>query len=546
MRGRVGDSKDLRRVAALTRRPAEVSGTLELELTRWLRAEGGTMSLRPVQARALEEMHDRGGLLAPMRVGSGKTLVALLAPVVLSSKRPMLLVPGALVHKTVEEWEQYARHFRCPRPHVVSYSKLGRVDAAEVLQAHAPDLIVADEAHKLKNRRAAVTRRVMRYLHQNPECRLVAMSGTITSRSIADYAHLAARALGEGSPAPLSQNTVDEWCMALDEKVDDVVRFDPGDLFELGGEEPRALTMRDKTAAARAVFMRRMLETPGVVAASGRGCDASIDISGVTPKRSPEIQAAFRRLRTTWETPDGHPIADGATLWRHAREIACGFFYVWDPRPPRAWLDARRDWAAACRHVLGHNQRHLDSELQVAQAVDRGLYPEVEPLLRAWRAVRDTFTPRTVPVWIDAAPLLDCVKPSHQVIWVEHGAVGDKISRALSVPYFREGGRDERGSYIEDFRGPQCVVSVAANAEGRNLQRWSRCLVTSPPPNGKMWEQLIGRMHREGQEADEIEIDVLFGCDEARRGFDQARADARYVQETTGQEQKLCIATVVL
>ena len=62
-------------------------------------------------------------------------------------------------------------------------------------------------------------------------------------------------------------------------------------------------------------------------------------------------------------------------------------------------------------------------------------------------------------------------------------------------------------------------------------------------PTGKQWEQMIGRTHRYGQDADAVRVQVLTVVDEQVAGFEQAQADAEYIQQTTGQKQKLCLAT---
>jgi hypothetical protein len=124
------------------------------------------------------------------------------------------------------------------------------------------------------------------------------------------------------------------------------------------------------------------------------------------------------------------------------------------------------------------------------------------------------------------------------IVWVEHVAVGEKLSEISGFSYFGESGRDAKGQNIEESRG-SIIASIAANGEGRNLQKWSRNLILSCPPGGGTWEQLLGRTHRQGQESDEVTIEVLLSCIEHYEGFEQAKRDALYVQDTTGQTQKL-------
>src|SRR4030042_934287 len=78
-------------------------------LSEALRLAGSEAVLRPVQAAALEELHDMRGLFGSIRVGGGKTLVSLLAPVVLGSVRPLLIIPAALRDKTKRHARNYGK-----------------------------------------------------------------------------------------------------------------------------------------------------------------------------------------------------------------------------------------------------------------------------------------------------------------------------------------------------------------------------------------------------------------------------------------------------
>jgi hypothetical protein len=296
----------------------------------------------------------------------------------------------------------------------------------------------------------------------------------------------------------------------------------------------------------REAFRDRLVSTPGVVATTDQSAAASITIELVSVPLPDSLNAHWKQLREKWETPDGHPFIEAAELWRHARELACGFYYRWNPRAPEPWLEARRAWCKAVREVLKHS-RSLDSELQVTNAVDAGRLPALQSTLEAWRAVRDTFEPRTEAVWLDRGVLeaaAEWLENNRELCWVEHREFGAELSKLARVPYFAQGGRDAAGRSIEQHRGP-AILSIAANSEGRNLQRYSRNLVVSLPPSGATWEQLVGRTHRAGQEADEVAFTVFVNCSEQLQGFERARADARYIEATTGQSQKLNVCDTV-
>jgi hypothetical protein len=53
----------------------------------------------------------------------------------------------------------------------------------------------------------------------------------------------------------------------------------------------------------------------------------------------------------------------------------------------------------------------------------------------------------------------------------------------------------------------------------------------------------IGRTHREGQDADDVLVEVPFWDGIALSYLTAARDDAAYVQQSTGQQQKLLLAS---
>lgn len=553
-RRRVASTSELERVAGIRRRvwSPEEAEWLALRMTEILKTPQGQMQLRPVQAISLFELVNEGGMFGPQRVGAGKTLVSLLAPTVFQrvkslGQRPLLVVPAGLVEKTERDRRLLAEHWQiAPFIRIMSYEWLGREKAADALESFAPDLVIPDECHRLKNTRAAVTRRFVRFFREHPHVRCAAMSGTITKRSIHDYAHVLCWCLRASEvPVPLHFQDLDDWAEALDEKKlrDEEDAADPGDLRELCNEsECQLWDVGQPRRAARMAYRRRLVETPGVVATEETPIDASLTIRGLKLSPNAAVEEAFAKLRSTWETPDGWPIADGMTMSRHAKELAVGFYYRWDPYPPREWLEPRRVWAKFVRDTIRHS-RTLDSELQVRQWAAQ--LPECKEL-SDWLAVRDTFKPNTVPVWLDDSALLLTAAWAREhtgIIWVEHQCFGERLERDFGRAYYHKKGRDKRGAFIDDHPMVESLVaSVASNKEGRNLQKWSENLIVSPPMSGLTWEQVLGRSHRDGQEADEVTVDVIVGCAEHLEALEQARRDADYIQSSTGSPQKLMLA----
>lgn len=611
-------SAELNRISKVPRRVMlpEDAEWLADELTQRLKKPRGTMRLRPVQAWSLYELGTVGGLFGPQTVGSGKTLVALLAPVVMKAQRPLLIVPAGLVDKTRRDKEVLEQHWHLPLfLRIMSYEWLGREQAATALEEWDPDLLVLDECHRAGNRNAAVTRRIVRFFRDQQNKRssvaimghqqqsrvthCAAMSGTVTKRSIHNYAHILAWCLpARLLPIPTDYKDLTLWADALDEKKNEIRRVDPGALETLCADDAdKNLWKTDRITAARRTYRRRLVETPGIVATYESQVDATLIVRGLRVDPGPTVDEAFETLRTTWETPDGWTIPDGITFARHARELSLGFFYVWDPRPPVEWRRARSSWHKFVREILKHS-RTYDSEKQVRSfALESALtvLPEawhpyakelasppkdktkcllvdpaqrlacseqLVPVLRAsklkevdgvammfaWRGVQDTFVPNTVPRWIDSAACefaAAWAKKNAGIVWVEHRCVGERLRDEFGLPYYGRKGLDANGKFIDEHdRRSSLVASRPANSEGRNLQGWRKNLITSLLPNGARNEQLIGRTHREGQLADEVEVEFMVSCREHLEAFDQAMKDAHYIETSTGAPQKLLLATI--
>ncbi len=528
---------EFRRIVNLPRR--DWDPTITARMTEVLKTHEGQQLLRDIQAQALYEIGLYGGLFGPIRVGAGKTLISLLAPRVCDAKRPLLLLPAGLIEKTKREQATLSKSWRVSKHlRIESYESLGRVSSQRMLEIYKPDFIIADECHRLKNKRAGVTRRVARWMFNNPDTKFAAMSGTVMSDSLRDFAHIIAWTHKNKSPCPLDDETVQEWCDALDLKVNPLARKDPGALLEFSQG-----LLGDPLSRARKGFHRRLVDTAGVVAsAETQEFTGSLLIRTVEYKVNAETEKNFKTLRTLWETPDGWSLTEAVAVWRHARELALGLHYVWDPRPPDSWLAARRAWAKFVRDFLSRSKK-LDTELQVANAVAEGILDD-GGLLCDWKAIQPTFNVNSQPRWHDFSAVELAVKwlkeHPNGICWSEHKFFSDELARRSGCLYFGNGGLAASGQRIEDARGA-IIASIAANGTGRNLQRWDSNLITSLP-GGLGTEQLIARTHRPGQNADEVAVDILLGCREHHEAIVKAVSAAHMQEDTLGQTQKLLLA----
>jgi hypothetical protein len=525
---------EFRRIESLPRRQWETDQRLEQVAEALHNALAkGSMRLWPAQVAALYDIFLRKGAFLPIGVGQGKALISLLAPVMLTAQRPVLFVPAQLREQTK------AKVLPLMRKHwllhdglqIFGYSELSLAKNAKMLEQLEPDLIILDECHRVKNKRAGRTRRLVRWFRENPHTRCVAMSGTISNRSLKDFAHIIEWCLGNYAPVPCKWQELTEWADAIDEKVENPVG--PGALLKLCNEGENV----------RQGFRRRLTDTPGVVATSEDSIGNSLRVEPLPVQVPADIAGMLQDLREMWETPNGDIISEAVELWRHARELALGFWYRWDPPAPREWLDARREWKAYVRETLKHNQRKLDTELQVWNECTRKPTPEWQ----VWKALKDTFKPNTVAEWVhpfavEAAGdwLASCTDQEPGICWIDQVAFGQELASHSGAPYFGAG-----DSSILDCKAPAIIASIHAHSEGKNLQRYCRNLVTAPMSSGKAWEQMLGRTHRQGQLADEVTCEVFFHAEELRASFDQALADARYLEDALGNRQKLNYADIV-
>jgi hypothetical protein len=521
------------------------------------------MRLWPVQSAALLEAERCNGLFAAFPVGAGKTLLALLLPDAMQSKKAVILVPAqAKKKKARDDWPALAKHWRLPldRVTLVSYTELERAPG-DVLERLQPDLVIADEAHYLKNKTAARTVRFLRYFKERPETRLCAMSGTFSNQSLHDYAHILRLCLRDRSPLPLQYMALEEWAECLD----------------VSNEDPRPAGALDRLCEATTAYVNaageriyhahfdhrdrfrcRLVSTPGVVAleAGFQGVPLTIRRREITPP--PKILAALDRLRKSWVIGDpealngaqgedaSEEITDDLTFARYLRQLACGFYLRWDwPNRTRdyEWLEARSRWNSVVRHILRYSRRPgLDSPMLVASSALRGeLAREHQAVWEQWAAVKDRKRPPTVAVWIDkylvehgAQWALDA---GPAIIWYDSPTLGEAIAEALQVEL-----PDKATDIVMDGR-PQVLSIRKFNMDVDGLQRvYIRCLYTTVP-NAKEIEQSLGRIHRHGQ-TKPVTAEMLLPIPECFDALETTRKKAEWAEKTGFGEQKLLHCTL--
>ena len=519
----------------------------ETDLAESLRVPGGTLKLWPVQLQALLEAQKSKGLLGCIAVGYGKTIISVLLPTVLRAKRPLLLVPAQVKSQLIaHDLPRIKQHFRVHSSlTIASYEELSRAKGTSFLESLEPDVIIADEVHKLRYRDTARTRRFLRYMQAHPETLFCGLSGTILGKSLEDYGHLAELALRESTPLPRSRKELLEWAAALDPKHRSPMP--PGVLVELC-EKPKPSIIE-----VREAFRDRQKSVLGFVATAGASVSCSLILNAMVV----EVPASVRNLLSKVDDCDveGNALEDALAVARVKRQLSQGFYYRWawpDGIVNQAWLDARNEWHKAVRQfLLRRSIAGLDSPMLIANAATRKAPRVPKAVIDAWngwRIPKETEPPPVEPVWIDEF-LIDAAMKWHGenesgIIWYEHRAIGEKL-RARGITVF-DAGPEQSATLVElaqSGKTPVIACSIKAHGTGKNLQAWAKALMLCPPPGGTIFEQTLGRLHRAGQEADEVVFDLCTHTEDLKEAIEKATAEARFVEQTTGQRQKLLYAT---
>ena len=551
------------------------------DLTELLKAPGGTMELRSIQSAALHAVRDAQGAVLPIGVGWGKTLIGLLAGRVLSLSadewgsytgnpvaecapvdRCLYLTAAGAVNQTRRAVLEMAAHWQLPETIIVrSYSELSQPSASSALSEWilgtgrltppSRALVVLDEAHKLKRPEAARTKRFLRAWEELDGVRYVVASGTLINRSLKDGATLAAVALRGRSPLPRTRAHLTAWCDWIDDdQIPNAMSWRIlWPLIQAFGPPPGLHTHQ---ARARLAFGARLRSCPGVVASEEGALGVSLRIRKLHHPRPPaSVAEAQRMLSNRGERPDGEVMEDDLAETRVRKQLSCGFWYRWDwgeDGPDLEWMEARREWHRLLRSELrNHSAEGYDSPLLVGGVLSRkdaegARTGELGAARRAWlreQERRPDLPPPTRAVWVSDYLMQDAAEWLRDrpgaLLWYESRAVADRLEE-LGVKVVRAG-EDPPLDGNEPL-----ALSVRSHGTGLDLQRWSSSRILECPSSGMAWEQMLGRTHRPGQQAEEVEAEVYIHTASMRDAWVNANRNAQMIEQATGNRQKLCYA----
>jgi hypothetical protein len=376
-------------------------------------------------------------------------------------------------------------NFECDPPeHVLSYERLSR--SAEHLPAHVR-LIICDEADALLNAKSTRTRALKAFVRRTG-AKLVGLTATWGKDDTVSSGQLINLFLGDLSPYPLSYNTLKSLALCMDEA-------------KPWGEWP---TGRDRDATAplclskvekdvREAFGKVFRSSPAVVTAQTQSCSEPLRLVPFEVELNARTRECIEQAKTSF-CVEGDEVDDYLALDRQLCALRTGFYTrrIDDGRP-RSWYTARRDFMVAVREGGYINREGTETVPRVVAAIRRGKHKEIHRLFEAWEAHRVAYPnlpPSEVVVTDDTVfPRLDdFVRANSALMFYERSATPSLTS--LEVwPLGREAPTGRR----------PLALSRRSYGVGRNLQEWSSAVVLSLPSDPVTLEQLLGRLHRQGQ-----------------------------------------------
>lgn len=585
--------------------------------------DNGFRFLKP-QAEAIASYEAHGGLLAPIGVGFGKTLATLAIAEKAWRKgirKIMLMLPSNVLPQLYKVDLKWAR-LRIPITYpifwlggrgleerktivkqnkagvyVYTYSLLSAKDADLIMQTVDADLMILDEAHNIARRHAARTRRISRYMEnrftQGRRADLSALSGTITSKGIHDYYHIARWALNARCPLPLAAPLAQEWANIIDAEAgkwgDPVTTTGTGPLMPLiewARKNYPDETLPESTSGFRRAYKLRFNSCPGVVSTGDAEIGTSLIICNrpVLNYKQCEgfdlLEKLANQISDIWLTPNGDEIEHAIHCWKWLNEISGAGFYnqlTW-PEPDtfskrksmsqdqavdyiersKVHHAAGQVYAKSLRRWLQDRSKPgLDTPFLVGQDFFRnqGKTVNERDLYEQWlnhracdfegRPDRDSKAVRVCSFKINAAlEWAKETKPKGEgaLFWVHHQEVGhwmyETLTNAGFDTLYAPAGANEL--ILDPANKDKLVVaSIKAHGTGKNLQHFQNQYFVQWPRPAVDAEQTIGRTHRTGQMADELSVYTNLTLEWDFMNFAATVNDSLYIQQTTGNRQKL-------
>lgn len=587
-------------------------------------AYDGGFRLYHVQAEAVAAFELYNGLFAPIGVGWGKTLIGLMVAnkaYMSGTRKIVLLIPSELLPQLVNTDIPWARvrvpisypihviggkDMRTRRAlcksqrkglYIVPYSLLSTQDSVDNLNEIKPDLVICDEGHNLKNRKAARTNRLFNMIEGRKPAG-VCMSGTVTQKTIKDYYHLAKWCLNRHCPLPLSTHLANDWAVVLDSAAMQggnqwVSETNAGPLRPLidwaRARFPSGGPFDESVAGFRKAYEVRFRTAPGVVSSG----DSDIGTSLVMCNRPVTVNESYpgykkleelgKQVTEQWITPNGDEIEHSIHLWKWLNEIyGAGFYNELKWPEPDALASRKSIGLAEATDILEASKEHhnygqiyakclrgwidkkakpgMDTPFLIGSEMSRNKHENVGAELyghwQDWKDLdfdgrpdRDGKAIRVCDFKIQAAVTWASQYAATEkgcIIWYYHQAIGlwlkEELERRLPANDILHcpAGNASNSAIIDKKHGNKIVLaSITAHGTGKNLQHFEHQYFMQWMRQAHISEQAIGRTHRNGQMADELRVFTNITSLFDQLNFAACLNDALYIQQTTGTRQKI-------
>lgn len=467
--------------------------------------------------------------------------------------------------------------------YVLPYSCLSTEDSVDVLNAIKPGLIIADEAHRISSRRAARTRRIAKYIDEH-DPGFIPLSGTITGKTVMEYHHLISWAMGVRSPLPRSAQMAAEWGQYIDAKAE----YTGGEagpiklIVDWARQHFPKERIDEDIQGFRTAYRMRLVSAPGVVSTADSEvatslylCNEPADTSNTNKAEWDKLNQLIKQVVDSYTTPNGDTIEHAIHTFRWLYELSSGFYneLVWPtteayakrkgiPAKEAADIIARAQdhhdlsqiFAKLLRVWLrDHHRDHIDTPLLVRSDMQaHGAKNVGHELYDAWRDVkaaefegmpeRDSNAIRVCDYKVKAAAKWAGSLPKGEggIIWAWNQELVQWMHELIPGSVKADAGEESIGDPAN--AGKVYVASIAAHGEGKELQHFQHQYFAQWPRGARMAEQALARLHRLGQKADELTAvtnnTTLFD----QMNFAACLIDALYIQQTTGNRQRVIYA----
>lgn len=573
--------------------------------------------LLPTQVGAVLAWDLFKGVFGPIGVGWGKTAITLMianrAFTEGDSDRTILFVPSQVYDQLVRNdiaWVRKRVGLKVPfiymagkslaerksiatsgkkGCYIMTYSLLSTRDSDDLLDWIKPQLIIADEAHEVRNLTAARSARLMRYMSEQQPY-LVALSGTITKKSINDYHHLIAYALRKYCPLPLDAALSCNWSFVLDADADPS-DAQTGPIYPLldwaRRNFPDAEGLTNDVMGFREAYQLRLTHTPGVVATGDAQIGTSLVLQNSPVKKYtqhkdwPRLKELIDQVEELWISPSGDEIELGFHKWRYLYELSFGFYY--NLRWPTLEELGKRGYSEeaaqeALDGALAHHEAHQEYSKELRQWLKYRSKPKLDTpflvggemarngaanvgagLYELWSAMK-AMQFEDMPERISEPIRICSYKVDHvlqwaqslkkgegALIWFHHQEAGRWIAEVLQkagLPVIycpSESHRKGSNAAIRDERNANKIVvaSMRGHGTGKNLQHFQRQLYPQFPRDASLIEQVLGRTHRTGQTADVLIAETMNTIEFDHTNMSACLVDALYTHQTMGAPHKL-------